>query len=100
MNKETSKNIVYEHPMNERIRNLLRIEHLYNIIDNRLKEDSEHNCRDIIEVLLQITDLLLRSDIKNEIIKELKRQYDILNTLRENSEVDVDRLNMVNNIID
>ena len=35
MNQETSKNIVYEHPMNERIRNLLRIEHLYNIIDNR-----------------------------------------------------------------
>ena len=48
MNQETSKNIVYEHPMNERIRNLLRIEHLYNIIDNRLKDDSEHNCRDII----------------------------------------------------
>ena len=100
MNQETSKNIVYEHPMNERIRNLLRIEHLYNIIDNRLKEDSEYNCRDIIEALLQITDLLLRSDIKNEIIKELKRQYDILNTLRKNSEVDIDRLNMVNNIID
>ncbi len=95
MNQETSKNIVYEHPMNERIRNLLRIEHLYNIIDNRLKEDSEYNCRDIIEALLQITDLLLRSDIKNEIIKELKRQYDILDTLRKNSEVDIDRLNMV-----
>ena len=68
MYKEISTNIIYEHPMNERIRSLLRIEHFYNIIENSLQEDSEQNCRLILEALLNISDLLIRSDIKNEII--------------------------------
>ena len=69
MNQENNKNIIYEHPMNERVRNLLRIEHLYNIIGNCSKEDSEYNCREILRALLQISGLLVRSDMKNEIIK-------------------------------
>ena len=72
MDQENNKNIIYEHPMNERVRNLLRIEHLYEKIENCLKEDSEQNWRTIIEVLLHISELLVRSDMKNEIIKELK----------------------------
>ena len=78
MNQENNKNIIYEHPMNERVRSLLRIEHLYKIIEYNLKSDTEYNCRAVIEALLNISDLLIRSDIKNEIIKELKRQLDIL----------------------
>ena len=81
MDQENNKNIVYEHPMNERVRNLLRIEHLYNIIGNCSKEDNEYNCREILRALLQISGLLVRSDMKNEIIKELKRQFEVFNTL-------------------
>ena len=92
--------VTYEHPMHERIRNLLRFEHLYTTFDCRLKNDIQKNCRPILESLLQINDLLVRSDIRNEIIKELKRQKDVFNTLRNNSEVDTERVNMINNIID
>lgn len=99
MDKEISTNIAYEHPMNERIRSLLRIEHFYNIIENSLQEDSEQNCRLILEALLNISDLLIRSDIKNEIIKELKRQQDIFNILKNNNDVDAERLNIISNII-
>ena len=104
MDQENNKNIIYEHPMNERIRNLLRIEHLYENIENCLKEDSEQNCRTILEVLLHISELLVRSDMKNEIIKELKRHLDVFNVLKSNDEygnyVDIDRLNVLNNKID
>lgn len=100
MQTEINNETMYEHPMNERVRNLLRLEHLYNIVDHRLKNDSELNCRAILEALLKISDLLIRSDIKNEIIKELKRQLDVLNKLKSNDEVDVDRLNMINHVID
>ena len=101
MQTEMNNEIVtYEHPMNERIRNLLRFEHLYNIFDYRMNNDIQKNCRSILESLLQINDLLVRSDIRNEIIKELKRQLDVFNTLKNNGEVDIDRLNMINNIID
>ena len=92
--------VTYEHPMNERIRNLLRFEHLYNIFDYRINNDIQKNCRSILESLLQINDLLVRSDIRNEIIKELKRQLDVFNTLKSSGEVDIDRLSMINNIID
>ena len=101
MQTEINNEIVtYEHPMNERIRNLLRLEHLYNTFNYRLNNDIQNNCRSILESLLQINDLLVRSDIRNEIIKELKRQLDVFNTLRSNGEVDTERLNMINNIID
>ena len=99
MDQKVNENIIYEHPMNERVRSLLRIEHLYNIIEYYLKVDAEHNYRVVIEALLSISDLLIRSDIKNEIIKELKRQLDIFEILKNNNEVDIDRLNMVTNII-
>tara|TARA_B100001250_G_scaffold408544_1_gene431142 strand:+ start:2962 stop:3744 length:783 start_codon:yes stop_codon:yes gene_type:complete len=100
MNQENNKNIIYEHPMNERVRSLLRIEHLYKIIEYNLKSDTEYNCRAVIEALLNISDLLIRSDIKNEIIKELKRQLDILEILKNNNEVDIDRLVVVCDEID
>ena len=103
MNQENNKNIIYEHPMNERVRNLLRIEHLYNIIGNCSKEDSEYNCRETLRALLQISGLLVRSDMKNEIIKELKRQLEVFNALKNNDKygdhVDIDRLNTLNSII-
>ena len=104
MDQENNKNIIYEHPMNERIRNLLRIEYLCNIIEDRIKEDSEQNCRVILEALLHISELLVRSDMKNEIIKELKRQLEVFNMLRSSDEygnfVDIDRLKKLNDIID
>ena len=96
MNNES---LIYEHPMNERVRNLLRLEHLYNIIDDLLENANESNCRSILEMLLEINDLLIRADVKNEIIKELKRQLDILNALREKSGVNIDRLDTMNELI-
>jgi len=103
MNQENNKNITYEHPMNERIRNLLRIEHLYNIIKNCSEEDSEYNSREILKALLQISELLVRSDMKNEIIKELKRQLEVFNILKNNDKygdlIDIDRLSILNSII-
>ena len=44
MQTEMNNEIVtYEHPMNERIRNLLRFEHLYNIFDYRMNNDIQKN---------------------------------------------------------
>ena len=77
MQTEMNNEIVtYEHPMNERIRNLLRLEHLYNTFDYRLNNDIQKNCRSILESLLQINDLLVRSDIRNEMEKALNRAKD------------------------
>ena len=91
--------IIYEHPMNERIRGLLRLEHLYDIIRYHLKNNGDSDYITVLATLLEISELLLRSDIKNEIIKELKRQSDVLNTLKNSEEIDEDRLSMAKNLI-
>ncbi len=89
--------IIFEQPLNERMRNLLRLEHLFDLIDFRSQETYEWNCRAILESLLEINDLLSRSDLKAELIKELERHSLILSSLKNNPAVDETRLNNINN---
>ncbi len=65
--------IIYEQPLNERMRNFLRLEHLFNHIEFRSQDTLEWDCRSTLESLLEINDLLSRSDLKGELIKELER---------------------------
>ena len=64
--------ITYEQPLNERMRNFLRLEHLFNLIEFRSQATFEWDYRNILESLLEINDLLNRSDLKTELIKELE----------------------------
>jgi|TARA_B110000046_G_C12968901_1_gene388043 cell division protein ZapD len=89
--------IAYEQPLNERMRNFLRLEHLFNLIDFRSQEASEWDCRTVLESLLEINGLLNRSDLKTELIKELKRHISILASLKNNPAVNENRLNSINN---
>ena len=87
--------IAYEQPLNERMRNFLRLEHLFNLINSRSQEASEWDCRTILESLLEINGLLNRSDLKTELIKELKRHISILISLKNNPAVNENRLNSI-----
>lgn len=91
--------IIYEQPLNERVRSLLRLEHLFDLIECRSHGILEWDCRDILESLLEINDLLTRSDLKTELIKELERHALMLSSLRDNPAVDTNRLNNINNDI-
>jgi len=91
--------IIFEQPLNERMRNLLRLEHLFDLIDFRSQDTVEWNCRNILESLLEIYDLLNRSDLKNELIKELERHSSMLKSLENNPAVDQNSLVKINNVI-
>lgn len=91
--------IIFEQPLNERMRNFLRLEHLFDLISFRLEDTYEWNCRSILESLLEINDLLSRSDLKAELIKELERHSSMLILLKNNPAVDENRLNNINNEI-
>lgn len=84
--------IIYEQPLNERMRNLLRLEHLFDLIAYRSQDTVEWNCRNILESLLEINDLLTRSDLKTELIKELERHSSMLSSLENNPAVDQNSL--------
>ncbi|MEE8320379.1 MAG: cell division protein ZapD [Gammaproteobacteria bacterium] len=87
--------IIYEQPLNERIRTFLRLEHLFQTVDHRIESDVEWDNRETLTTLLDITDLLSRSDIKAELIKELERHATTLTVLENNPGVDRSRLNSI-----
>jgi cell division protein ZapD len=76
--------LVYEQPLNERIRNCLRLEHLFAGIETGIRSGGEWEARDALARMLEVCDFLLRTDIKGELIKELERDISIFNGLRNN----------------
>lgn len=89
--------IIYEQPLNERVRTFLRLEHLFQITRHHMQHDTEYDSRATVSGLLYIVDLLSRSDIRADLIKELERHATTLNSLAANPNVDQDRLR---NILD
>lgn len=88
---------IYEQPLNERIRAFLRLEYLLNRAAYRLNGDQDWDSRASIDAIIDILDILGRTDLKKEIFKELDRSANTLEGLRSNPEVDPVR---VDNIID
>jgi len=85
-------NIIYEQPLNERIRTFLRLEFLFKNVDSALKSDAEPQSRDAINGLLSILSVFDRSDLKQEIIKELERLVATLSALENSPGVDTQAL--------
>lgn len=87
--------IVFEQPLNERIRMFLRIEQLVErfnyCISGQTKWDSHH----ALITLLEVMDLAARGDLKSELMKELKRQTANLEALQATPGVDQESLRAV-----
>lgn len=84
--------IIYEHPLNERIRTLLRLEHLFKQAQHFQEGASSWDSRIMIASMFDILDLFSRADLKTEIIKEADRATASLDALMENPAVDSKRL--------
>ena len=86
------KHIVYEHPLSERMRSWLRMEHLFCHVNYRIKSVSPWDSRAAIDGLLEILDFLARNDLKPDLLKELERQARELERLQSSNDVDQGRL--------
>ncbi len=87
--------VTYEQPLNERVRAFLRLEHLFDTEDHYLNKSNEWDSRASLRLLLDINDMLGRSDVKSELIKELERHALTLSSLKSNPGVDLQRLLMI-----
>lgn len=87
--------IVYEHPLNERIRTMLRLEHLFRQAAHFQFEASPWGSRVFIATLLDILDIFSRGDFKTELLKELERSTTNLRGLLEYPNVDHERLGTI-----
>ncbi|RZU97925.1 cell division protein ZapD [Spiribacter vilamensis] len=87
--------MIYEYPLNERMRTFLRLEFLFNNLRFGIEGDSKWHTRMAVDALLDITALLSRSDVRSELQKELERILASLEKLQARPEVDERRLEPV-----
>ncbi|HEC85467.1 MAG: cell division protein ZapD [Candidatus Parabeggiatoa sp. nov. 2] len=90
--KSVKKKVIYEQPINERIRSLLRLEHLFAGIMYRLKGPAEWDSRAVIDSLIEVLDLLNRIDLRVELQKDLEYHAQILERWQRTPDVDTERL--------
>ena len=91
--------ICYEHPLNERIRTLLRLEDLFNKIDFFSTKDTAIEHHASLVALFEVLEITSRADIKSDLLQELERQKQILESLRKNPNVSEAALDNVLNDI-
>ncbi|PPD02779.1 MAG: cell division protein ZapD [Methylobacter sp.] len=87
-----SSKIIYEFPLNERIRVFIRLEQLFQQFDHFLQGKTVIDKRACLSVLLDIMTIFNRNNIKSEVIKELERHAQILNRVANKSHVDKEKL--------
>ena len=80
--------IRYEHPLNERIRTLMRLEDLYRRAQFFASQADAPAHHAALSVLFEITDVAARADLKTDLLQELERQKQILLPLRNNPAIE------------
>jgi len=86
---------IFEHPLNERMRTFMRLEHLFERLARFADEDDPWASRVMIETLIDIASISARADVKNELLKELERASSALARLVNRSGVDPEALRRV-----
>jgi cell division protein ZapD len=79
--------VSYEFPFNEHIRALLRLEDLFKKVLFHVTAGDQHNHHCALLLLLQMLDLIERTDIKLDIMHELDRQISYMQSLSDNPNI-------------
>jgi cell division protein ZapD len=89
---ESSQSILYEIPLNERFRSLLRLEYLFKEVRRQLKQQHRSSHYYCIKQLFILLEYFERTDFKSELIKELDRNIKHFNELANSPDIDHKKL--------
>ncbi|WP_240342515.1 cell division protein ZapD [Methylococcus sp. EFPC2] len=84
--------VLYEFPLNERIRVFMRLEQLFLQADHFMQGNSVWDSRAVIATLLEILALFSRNDLKSESLKELDRHAGVFGKLARSQGIDAAKL--------
>jgi len=84
--------VVYEQPLNERMRTFLRLEFLYTQATYHSESPSPWSTRAAVSSLLEILAITARGDSRSDVLKELERQANVLKEYQSKTGVDPARL--------
>jgi cell division protein ZapD len=71
---EPSALILYEYPLNESIRTMLRLEHLFDRLGQLLARDTPVDHHFALATMFEIIDVASRADLKSDLLRDLERQ--------------------------
>jgi cell division protein ZapD len=87
--------IIYEYPLNERIRTLLRLEDLFDRVDFFIAQEAPLDHQAALTSIFEILEVASRGDLKSDLLQELDRQRLFLEALRGNPAISEQRLDAV-----
>ncbi len=92
--------IVYEQPLNERMRTFLRLEFLYIQATYHSESPNAWSSRAAVSSLLEILAITARGDSRSDVLKELERQVNVLKEYQSKTGVDPGRLkSLMSNLV-
>lgn len=77
--------IIYEHPLNERMRTFLKLDYLFKQLDHFATGTLAWDGKNYSFTLVEIIDVLDRNDLRLELTKELEKQIKYLKSLQSSS---------------
>ncbi len=86
---------IFEQPLNERIRMFLRVETLMKRYHYFEALKGDWSAYSALLTILEITALLERGDLKQELMKELERQHGALKAITDYADVDRSKLDLI-----
>ncbi len=84
--------LIFEQPLNERMRTFLRLDFLYNQALYHNEMGSQWGSRAAMSSLIDILAITTRADVRSDVLKELENQLSTLNEFQTNPGVDSQRL--------
>jgi cell division protein ZapD len=84
--------VIYEQPLNERMRTFLRLEFLYTQASYHSEFPSPWSTRTAVASLLEILAITARGDSRSDVLKELERHVNVLKEFQTKTGVDPSRL--------
>ncbi|HEX6004559.1 MAG TPA: cell division protein ZapD [Burkholderiales bacterium] len=87
--------ISYEYPLSERVRTLLRLEDLYERVEYFLVKADPLEHHIALLSIFEILEVSSRADLKSDLLQELERQKQTLESLRGNPEISESALDSV-----
>lgn len=86
-----NESIIYEQPVSENIRNILKCEYLYEKYKASLAQENIWGIKSCVATLLETSDFLIRINIKIELLKELEKNIIYTKKLIDNDKISLEK---------
>ncbi len=90
--KQLDDYVVYEYPLNQKIRSYLRLEQYFQLIDFSNSQNNQLANQSTLAYLIELTEYLYRSDFKGDLLRELDKNIQFFSKHSQDPDIDTNKL--------